>query len=198
MKKVLLTAFEPYEHWSENSSWLALCDLTRWYDGDLQLVTRRYPVDLQRMPDMLRKDLQGNFPLVIHLGQSPGATLIQLETVGLNVSKGGQPLITDAPEAYRTGLPAESCAAKLRESGIPCQASYHAGTFLCNAALYLSQHYSKVFGMQTQSIFMHLPLAPAQAVKDDSHPASMSTPMASAAIAMLIQQLMSGTHAKTT
>jgi len=187
VSKVLVTAFEPYDRWPENSSWLTLCDLTRWYEGDLELMTRRYPVDLQRMSERLRKDLQENFPIAIHLGQSPGATHIQIEAVGLNVTKGGQPIIENGPQAYRSDLPIEACAMKIRNAGIPCEVSFHAGTFLCNAALYLNQHYSRTFGMQTQSVFIHLPLSPSQAAKDIGHPASMSTPMASAAVAMAIQ-----------
>jgi len=29
MTRVLITAFEPFDRWSENSSWLALVELTR-------------------------------------------------------------------------------------------------------------------------------------------------------------------------
>jgi len=196
--RILITAFEPYERWAENSSWLALCDLTRWYDGDLELVTRRYPVDLSRLSESLSKDLQGDFPLVIHLGQAPGSTHIQLEAIGLNVFRDGSKLIDDGPEAYRSNLPIETCASKLREAGIPCRSSYHAGTYLCNAALYLNHHYTRIFGMQTESIFIHLPLSPTQAVKDETHPASMSTPMASAAVAIVMQSLAVASDKKST
>jgi len=189
--RILLTAFEPYDRWTENSSWLALADLTRWYDGDVELTTRRYPVDLNLMSDQLRKDLQSNYHLAVHLGQSPGSTCIRLEAVGLNVRGDGSPLIADAPEAYRSSLPLPACSRMLVEAGIPNDVSHHAGTYLCNAALYLSQHYSRHFGLNTQSLFIHVPLAPSQAAKDASRPASMSTPMASAAVAMVVQQLAS-------
>ncbi len=191
MSRVLITAFEPYDRWPENSSWLALVDLTKWYDGSAEVTTRRYPVDLTRMSEALRKDLQENYELAIHLGQSPGATLIKLESVGLNVRSEGSPLIKDAPEAYRSPLSLDRCCHCLIESGIPSEVSHHAGTYLCNAALYLSQHYSKAFGLRTKSLFVHLPLAPAQAARDGGHLASMSTPMASAAVAMILEQLRS-------
>ena len=67
MTRILLTAFDTYDRWTENSSWLALSDLTRWYDGELELVTRRYPVDLPRMNDMLRGSA-GDF--LVHLGHA--------------------------------------------------------------------------------------------------------------------------------
>jgi pyroglutamyl-peptidase len=187
--RVLITAFEPYDRWPENSSWLALCDLTKWYDGTAEITTRRYPVDLSRMSVALRKDLQANYDLAIHLGQSPGSTLIKLEAVGLNVRSDGSPLIQDAPEAYRSQLALERCYKSLIGAGIPSEVSHHAGTYLCNAALYLSQHYSHSFGLQTQSLFVHIPLSPAQAAIDTGRLASISTPMASAAVAMILEQL---------
>ncbi len=189
MTRVLITAFEPYDRWPENSSWLALMDLTRWYDGDAEITTRRYPVDLTRMSESLRKDLQGNFDFAIHLGQSPGSTLIKLEAVGLNVRSDGSPLIQDAPEAYRSSLPLDQCSRALTAAGIPNDISHHAGTYLCNAALYLSQHYAQSFGLRTHSLFVHIPLSPGQAAVDSGKPASLSTPMSSAAVAMVLQQL---------
>ncbi len=189
MTRVLITAFEPYDRWPENSSWLALADLTEWYDGSAQITTRRYPVDLTQMSEKLRKDLQTNHDFAIHLGQSPGSTLIKLEAVGLNVRSDGTPLIEQAPEAYRSPLPLARCYHSLINAGIPSEVSHHAGTYLCNAALYLSQHYSRSFGLNTRSLFVHIPLAPAQAARDSGRLASISTPMASAAIALIIEQL---------
>ena len=189
MTRVLLTAFEPYDRWKENSSWLALIDLTRWYDGDLDFTTRRYPVDLSRMSEKLRDDMRDDFDLAIHLGQSPGSPLIKLETVGLNVRSDGTPLIDSAPAAYRSPLKLTETSRVLREAGIPNEVSHHAGTFLCNAALFLSQHYCAEMNKHTRSLFLHLPLSPGQAAKDDGRLASMSTPMCSAAIAMVTDQL---------
>lgn len=189
MTRALLTAFEPYDRWSENSSWQTLVELTRWYDGPVELVTRRYPVDLTRMSELLRKDLQEDYDLAIHMGQSPGSTLIKLEAVGLNVRTDGTPLIADAPEAYRSSLPLAGCVGLLIEAGIPSELSHHAGTYLCNAALFLSQHYSKSFSLQTKSLFVHVPLSPAQAAKDDLRMASMSIQMTSAAVAMILEQV---------
>lgn len=187
--RVLLTAFEPYDRWPENSSWLALTDLTRWYDGTAELTTRRYPVDLTTMSERLRKDLQSDYDLAIHLGQSPGSTLIKLESVGLNVRGDGSKLMPDAPAAYTSPLPLDRCNRAIVSAGIPSEVSHHAGTYLCNAALFLSQHYCHTFGLSTKSVFVHLPLSPAQAARDTGRLASMSTPMTAAAIALIVDQL---------
>lgn len=189
MTRILITAFEPYDRWTTNSSWLALVELTRFYAGPAELTTRRYPVALTEMSERLRKDLQQNFDFALHLGQSPGAALVELEAVGLNVRTDGSPLIKDAPAAYHSPLPLAECHTALVAAGIPSRVSHHAGTYLCNAALYLSQHYAQSFGMQTRTAFVHLPLAPEQVARDSQVLPSMSTPMCSAALAVIIDRL---------
>jgi len=187
--RVLLTAFEPYDRWPDNASWLALMDLTNWFDGPVELITRRYPVDLGRMSEKMRTDLQEDYDFALHCGQAPGSPRLRLEAVGLNLRTDGSEILSGAPAAYRSEMPLEAAAVSIRNAGIPATVSHHAGTYLCNAALYLSQHYIASFGMKTASAFIHVPLAPAQVARDDSDSASMSTPMVSAAMAMLIQEL---------
>ena len=189
MSRVLLTAFEPYDRWSENASWLALADLTNWYEGPVKITTRRYPLQLSEMSERLRKDLQEDYDYAVHIGQAAGSPLIQLQAIGLNIGSDGSPVVADAPEAYRSPLPLSRYASVLNGAGIPAAVSYHAGTSACNAAMYLSQHYAASFGMRTKGFFVTLPLAPAQVAKAGQELASMSTPMCAAAIAMLIAQM---------
>ncbi|SMP50009.1 pyroglutamyl-peptidase I Cysteine peptidase. MEROPS family C15 [Neorhodopirellula lusitana] len=190
MTRVLLTAFEPYDRWPDNASWLALMDLTHWYDGPVELVTRRYPVDLAKMSEKLRTDLQEDYDFALHCGQGPGSSILRLESIGLNLRTDGSEILSGAPAAYRSSMPLDAAAARIRGAGIPATVSHHAGTFLCNAALFLSQHYIAAFGMKTSSAFIHVPLSPGQVARENSDSPSMSTPMVSAAMAVLIQQLL--------
>ena len=162
MTRILLTAFEPYDRWSENSSWLALVELTSWLEPRSQIVTRRYPVDLQVCSDRLRKDLLDRYDFAIHLGQAPGSPVLRIESTGLNLRTDGTPLIEGAPAAYTTPIPVNLLRDHLLAQRIPAEVSHHAGTFLCNAVLYLSQHFSSQLHLSTQSLFLHLPLAPGQ------------------------------------
>ncbi len=189
MTRVLITAFEPYDRWKENSSWLALVDFTGWYDGPIEITTRRYPVELTRISEKLRDDLRSDFDLAIHLGQSPGSPLVKIESVGLNVRSDGTPLIAGAPTAYRSSLELSEASRVLTDAGIPNELSHHAGTYLCNAALFLSHHYAVEMNLATKSVFIHLPLTPAQAAKNEGRLASMSTPMSSATVAIILDQL---------
>ena len=72
MLSVLITAFEPYDRWPENSSWLALVELTRDLPTNLKVVTRRYPVDFEAARSRLLDDLAANYDFALHLGQAPG------------------------------------------------------------------------------------------------------------------------------
>lgn len=194
MPRILLTAFEPYHEWPENSSWLTLIELTRWFDTGGKVVTRRYPVDLAEMTHRLSDDLTAGYDYVLHLGQSPGAAAIQLETIGLNATDAETPLIEGAPLAYRTPLPMVRWSQKLIAEGIPAMVSRDAGVHICNAILYLSHHLIEQRGLPTRPGFVHLPLAPHQAAKRlPEHPplASMSLPMMAAALTVILSDLLS-------
>ena len=197
MARVLLTGFGPYGCWTENASWLALIELTRHLPPELDITTRLYPVDLAAVRRNLEQDLPGH-DYAIHLGQAPGSTSIQLEAIGINI--GGvtiadlsqpQPLEPEGPVAYQSCLPLGVWAGLLRNAGIPAQVSYHAGTYLCNAILYLTHYLCERRGWATRATFVHLPLAPAQAIHHAQHEHLAALPSATAADALrlILEQL---------
>ncbi len=196
MRTVLVTAFEPYDRWTENASWLALVELTRNLPSAPKLVTRRYPVDFLQVRERLEKDLGGDHDFAIHLGQAPGSSMVRLESIALNV--GGtlqdnpdslKPLTADGPVAYRTRLPLANWADQIRSAGIPVQVSYHAGTYLCNAVYYLSSFLAQRRGLRTQSVFIHLPLDVAQAVREPRDSASLPAAVSAEAIRIVLRDL---------
>jgi pyroglutamyl-peptidase len=185
MKRVLITAFEPYDQWKTNSSWLSLVRLTHDLPGEPTVTTRLYPVDFAEVKRRLAEDLKANYDCVLHLGQAPGRGRIVLEAVGVNIggssSQTGdqyRPLVDDGPVAYQSELPLDHWAIMLRREGIPADVSYHAGTFLCNATLYYSHYVCEALALSTRVAFIHLPLDCSQTVglKDDiaSLPAQLS------------------------
>jgi len=52
--KILVTAFEPYDVWRENASWLVLMEYLRTRPTDSRITTRRYPVDFEQLKTKLR------------------------------------------------------------------------------------------------------------------------------------------------
>lgn len=196
MKSVLLTAFKPYDRWSTNASWLCVEHLTRELPQDVQLTTRLYPVDFNQVRAQLAVDLSGKYDVALHLGQAPGSTRIALEAVGLNVAGNLEQrpeafglLEADGPVAYRTSLPLASWAARLRAAGIPTEVSYHAGTFLCNATLYWSQHLCLQQGLPTRSAFVHLPLDPSQVLDEPAPCASLPASIAASALRLILAEI---------
>lgn len=196
MTSVLLTAFDAYEGWDQNSSWLTLIELTRNLPDRPTVTTRRYPVDFQGMRERLAADLDANYDFAIHLGQAPGRGRIELESVGLNIAGelDQRPdeffrLVEDGPVAYGSDLPLAEWSAKIRKAGIPCQVSYHAGTYLCNATLYLSHFLAEQKSLTTRSVFIHLPLDVSQVLgKRKDFPTTPATTMA-AAVRLILDEL---------
>lgn len=195
MTSVLITAFEPYDRWRENSSWLCLRELTRERPTEPAITTRRYPVDFQAAKEKLAQDLKANYDYAIHLGQSPRTASIRLEEIGLNVGGCSDtnerlfPLIADGPVAYRSDLPLADWAAKLRSAGIPAQVSQHAGTYLCNAVLYWSHHFSQQFALRTRSAFLHLPLDVSQTLAEHEELPCLPAAISAAAVRLILEEL---------
>jgi pyroglutamyl-peptidase len=196
MPRVLLTAFEPYDRWKANASWLALVQLTQEFPEQPQLTTRLYPVDFSEMKERLTADLSANFDYALHLGQAPGSSRIQLEAIGLNIGGSSsqspdqyRPLVEDGPVAYRTALPLADWAVKLRRAGIPAQVSFHAGTYLCNATLYWSHYLFERLALATQSAFIHVPLDVSQVVNEPHGTASLPASLSAQAVRLILEEL---------
>ncbi len=196
MTRVLITAFEPYDRWKTNASWLALVQLTHQLPANPKIVTRLYPVDFAAVRQRLADDLQANYDYVIHLGQAPGTTRIHLESIALNIGGGSsqpadqfRPLVDDGPVAYRTALPLADWHHKLCRAGIPTQISYHAGTYLCNATLYLTHYFSERLGLKTKSAFVHVPLDLSQVIYEPQPHAALPSSVSAQALQLVLEEL---------
>lgn len=197
MPSVLITAFEPYETWTENSSWLALVELTKDLPSSPDVTTRLYPTDFSVVRQRLAADLEADYDYALHLGQAPGSGSIQLEAMGINVASTGpksdefRPLTKDGPAAYQSVLPLARWASKLRSAGIPCQVSYHAGTYVCNATLYYSLYFADRDGLKTRSTFVHIPLDLSQAVLVGRDTPAWPRATLASAIGLILEELAS-------
>lgn len=169
--KILVTAFEPYDQWRSNSSWDALTEFLREHGLPPGVTTRRYPVDFDLLNERLTKDLERGFDFVLHLGQSPGSCAIHLEAIAVNVAGVTHapghlfgPIVKDAPVAYQTRCPLSKMCSELHGAGVPASISYHAGTYLCNAAMFLSHHWHTVRNRECTIGFAHMPLTLEQSI----------------------------------
>jgi pyroglutamyl-peptidase len=191
---VLLTTFEPYGPWPTNASRLALDELTRDTPAAPKFTARVLPVDFDRVKAQLAQELAANYDYVLHLGQAPGSAGVQLEAVGLNIacdhdSAGDRCLCDDGPLAYRSSLPLFDWAEQIRALNIPAEVSFHAGTFLCNAALYLTHYYIERMKLDTKAAFIHLPLDPSQSKDHTPSAPSLSAVLSGKAIRIVLESL---------
>ncbi len=194
MQSVLITAFEPYEQWSENSSWLALVELTSELPSRPRVMTRRYPVNLSEVKKRLAEDLADDYDYVLHLGQAPASSSISLELFGLNVWRDPEAgelgeLCLDGPAAYRSELPLGRLCEVLRQAKIPARVSTNAGCFVCNGTHYWSHHLIESMSLKTQAAFIHLPLDTTQVLADPEPSASMPCGTSAQAIRLIIEEL---------
>jgi pyroglutamyl-peptidase len=196
MPTVLLTAFEPYDSWTENSSWLTLMELAQQLPATPRITTRRYPVEIGELRRRLSTDLAANYDYVLHLGQAPGSAGVQLEAIGINLLGGAtawqgeaEPLEVDGPLAYRSRLPLVTWATKLRQAGIPSCVSYHAGTYLCNAALYLTHRLAEQQQLKTRCALLHLPLETSQTLHGNPNQPSLPRAQLARAVRLILEEL---------
>jgi pyroglutamyl-peptidase len=181
-KSVLITAFEPYDRWKTNASWLALVQLTQSLPARPKIVTRLYPVDFSTVKQRLTDDLSAGFDYAIHLGQAPSSSRVQSPDQY-------RPLCDDGPVAFRSPLPLADWAIKLRRAGVPAQVSYHAGTYLCNATLYWSCYLAERLSLKTKAAFIHLPLDISQVVNEPHGAASLPASLSASAIRLILEEL---------
>jgi pyroglutamyl-peptidase len=197
--RILLTAFDGYGPWPENSSWLTLMELTRELPEGLNLTTRRYPVDRSQMLSRLHQDLDSDYAYSVHLGQAPGAASLRLEAIALNAfrevdSQPVSPLDASAPLALGCPLPLEMLAEQLRQAQVPCRVSYHAGLYLCNAVFFAAAWRAQQRQMRTRTLMVHLPLATPQVLdQPDPQPALPVSTLATG-VRLLLGQLSSGSE----
>ena len=86
MYNVLITGFEPYLDYFENSSWeVAKEFISKDIDG-IKLAVEQMPVSFYRVADVLGKAVSKHNPdLIVLLGQSGGSERIKLERFALNL-----------------------------------------------------------------------------------------------------------------
>jgi pyroglutamyl-peptidase len=157
---VVVAAFEPFGGRRRNRSWEAV-RRARTGPG---IATVRLPVDFVRLRSAVERIARESPRAVLLVGEMPSGPL-RVEGVALNVLHSDRPdnvgriaadvpLVPGAPLALRTRWNPGEVSAALLLAGIPAGPSFHAGTYACNAALYLTLHATPD---STPVGFLHLP-----------------------------------------
>ena len=173
MKHLLITGFDPFGGESVNPSWEAVRALPETI-GDIAIHKLQLPTVFGKAPDKVLERADDLKPdAVLSVGQAGGRSGVTVEYVAINLrhariadnagkSPQDQPVVPGGPAAYFATVPVRRMVSAVEAAGIPCAASYTAGTFVCNEVLYSLLH--RFAGGPTLAGFIHLPYLPEQAV----------------------------------
>lgn len=176
MKKLLLTAFEPFAGESINPSLEAARQMQKIDFADTVVRVIELPVDRFRAVQMALELLRACNPdIVIMLGEAGGRHRLSPERVAINIddfritdSSGNQPkdepIIEGGPAAYFSTLPIRAITERIINAHIPAAISNSAGSYLCNRLFFSVMHAIKVEGLSAKAGFIHLPYLHDQAM----------------------------------
>lgn len=170
---MLLTGFQSYGERAINPAEEIVKRLDGREIGGERVNVRILPVDYRALEPAIQEAIRETTPsAVICLGLWPGAPMIRLERVAVNVADfeiadnvgeiAKEPLNVDGEAAYLSTLPLDAIQNRLLAAGIPSQLSGTAGTFLCNALMYHALRASADQPLPCGCGFIHVPYLPEQ------------------------------------
>lgn len=142
--RTILAGFEPFDGRQRNRSW----ELVRRFRDRPETDVFRLPVDFGQLGAMIAGILSRKPRAILMVGESP-VNELRVEQLALNVADTDSPdnagrmpqaehIVAGGPMALLASWDARGLAGRLHQEGIPATVSFHAGTFACNAALYLA------------------------------------------------------------
>jgi len=186
MKKLLLSAFEPFGGESINPSLEVARVIKGMHFAHAQIDVIELPVARFQAIDIVLNHMRTIKPdIVLMLGEAGKRSQVTPERVAINLddfripdNTGDQPrgkaIVEDGPVGYFSTLPITAIAAQLKEAHIPAKISNSAGLHLCNRLFYSVMHHITVDNLPIRAGFMHLPYLHEQAVNKHHDVASMS------------------------
>ena len=199
MERVLLTGFKAFGGFEENPTQTILEEFV-CQRSDVLLSKFLLDVDFSITAQQYEEVLATTLPhLIINMGLSAEASVVQLEKVALNIGFDRYKearhftLQDSSPDAYISSLPVEELAGTLSGQGIPALQSNHAGIYLCNMVYYQSLAWCEKHP-NGKALFIHIPMTTEFAAKHclEKHRAYASLPkeLILQAIAILINQIL--------
>lgn len=200
MKKILITAFDPFGGEKTNPALEAVMALP----NDIKLakiIKQELPTVYNKSLDILCSKIKSERPdAVICVGQAGGRPNISIERVAINIDDTempdnenvihtDKPIAPGGPAAYFSGLPVKGIINNLHKAGIPAAISNTAGTFVCNHIMYGVLHYAAINKLNLPAGFIHIPFTPKQTIKRPTSP-SMPTDIVVNALEVIVESVL--------
>ena len=183
--RVLVTGFEPFGEYSENSSWAVAQRVASCGVEGAEVVAVQLPVSFARVGEVLRSAIELHTPdLLIMLGQTTATDCVRLERVALNMMDSvmgdndgskpdEEPIYEGEESALFTSLSIKRLRSAIDEKGIAVKILNSAGLYVCNRIYYEALRLCRERD-GLQAIFVHLPLCEGQTL---SQPDKKSMPL---------------------
>jgi pyroglutamyl-peptidase len=179
--RVLITGFESFGGYSENSSWAVAEKVADCGIEGVDIALAQMPVSFGRVAEALRSQVEHLCPdLIVMLGQSAAADRVKLERVALNMMDSAvgdndgycpneEPINKGGESALLTTLPIKSLRSAIEAKGVRVKISNSAGLYVCNRLYYEALRMCKE-NPTIQALFIHLPLYEEQPSAKPSRP----------------------------
>lgn len=180
---LLCTGYEPFGDHESNPSAQVACELDGDTVGGHEVVGEVLPVEFDAVGEELAELVDEHDPAaVVSTGLAAGRTTVSVERVAVNVddavtvpdnadtSPHATPIAEAGADAHFATVPVVASVEAMLDAGIPARVSNSAGTHCCNHALYSLLEQFAQSGRETPAGFVHLPLAPEQAVAEAEAP----------------------------
>ena len=164
--RVLLTGFEPFGKYNENSSWAVAEKVAALGIEGLKVI--QMPVNFAGVAAALRKAVDECRPdAIVMLGQCAGIDYIKLERIAINMMDATtpdndgylpneEPICATGAAALFTNTDIKDLRRVVEELGIPAKVSNSAGLYVCNRTYYEALRLcNERPGMK--ALFVHLP-----------------------------------------
>lgn len=179
--KILITGFEPFGEYTENSSWVVANKVATQNTFGIDIALELMPVSFRSVAKTLRTAVTRHNPdLLIMLGQAGSSDKVRLERIAINMMDARnadndgfipdeEPINTETPVALFTNTDIKQLYNAIVEQSIPVKISNSCGLYVCNRiyyeALMLCNEINKM-----KAIFVHLPLYDGQRdAKENQH-----------------------------
>ena len=171
MKSLLLTAFDPFAHYTMNPSWEVGTRLYLKLSITIIFISCACLTSLAlRRACCSRKHERVQPDVILMTGMNSGTTKYRYQSCGIkhqgcassriiwDCKPWNEPILADAPAAYFATIPVHEIVRSLRAQKLPVQLEFASGGYVCNEIFYRAAH--AYAGTTTKVGFVHVPLLP--------------------------------------
>lgn len=197
--RVLLTGFEPFGIYKENSSWAVAEKVAACGVNGTEIIAQRLPVSFARVGAALRRAVEEYHPdVIIILGQSANINYVKLERIAINMMDATiadndgyvpdeEPITPGEEAALFTNVYIKQLCKAVETVGVAAKVSNSAGLYVCNRTYYEALQLCKECP-ETKALFVHLPLYEGQLAATVGKPTMLLGDMVKA-IKMIIHKI---------